>query len=65
MTSYALSLMVVVVDPRRLALVCRKNGGKQAGKPAGQKRYWEMNETENNVAHGSHGGKLSLAPRLL
>ena len=43
MTSHALSLTVVVVDPRRLALVCRKNGGKQAGKPAGQKRYWKMN----------------------
>ena len=43
MTSYALSLTVVVVDLRRLALVCNKNGGKQAGKPAGQEHYWEMN----------------------
>ena len=39
MTSYALSLTVVVVDPGRLGLVCRENGGKQAGKPAGQKCY--------------------------
>lgn len=28
MTSYALSLTVVVVDPRRLDLACLKNGGK-------------------------------------
>ena len=48
MTSYALSLTVVVVDPRRLALVCRSNGGKHAGKPAGQKCY----QDENNVANG-------------
>ena len=39
-----------------------KNGGKQAGKPADQKRYWEMNEirttsltvvTEENVPGAS------------
>ena len=61
MTSYALTLTVVVVEPRRLALVCRKKGGKQAGKPAGQKRYWDEHD-KNNVAHGSHGGKC---PRRL
>ena len=33
MTSYALSLTVFVVDPQRLDLMCRKNGGKQAESP--------------------------------
>ena len=45
MTSYALSLTVVVVDPRRLALACRNSGGKQAGRPAGQKCYQDENKT--------------------
>ena len=65
MTSYALNLTVVVVDPRRLALVCCKNGGKQVGKSAGQKRYWEIARDERdktNVAHRSYGGKC---PRRL
>ena len=61
MTSYKLTLTVVVVDPRRRALVCRTKGGKQAGKQAGQKRYWDEHD-KNNVAHGSHGGKC---PRRL
>ena len=43
MTSYALSMTVVVVNPRRLDLVCRKNGGKQAENP------WVRNSIEKNV----------------
>ena len=53
MTSYTLSLTVVVVDPRKLALVCRKIGGKRAGSP----RVRNAVEMKNNVARGSHGGK--------
>ena len=63
MTSYALSLTVVVVDPRRLDLVCLENGGKQAGKPADQRRYRDEYD-KNNVAHISRM-KVSLAPRLI
>ena len=59
MASYTLSLTVVVVDPRRLDLVCRKNGEKNAGKPAGQKRCWDEHD-KNNVAHGSHGAGASF-----
>ena len=52
MPSYALSLTVVVVDLQRLGLVCRNNGGKQAGKPAGKKYLYRDEHEENDVAHG-------------
>ena len=42
MTSYALSLTVVVVDPRRLALVCRKRVGNKRESP------WVRNAIEMN-----------------
>ena len=61
MTSYALSLMVVVVDPQRLALVCHNNGGKQAGKPAGEKCY-QGEHDENNVVRG---GRMPLVLCLI
>ena len=52
MTSYALSLTVVVVDsPRLMAVMCRKNGGKQAGKATGQKCYRDEHD-KNNVVYG-------------
>ena len=77
MASYTPSLTVVVVDPRRLDLVCRKNGEKKAGKPAGQfprvRNAVEMNMikrtsltvvTEQNV-HGADGASFTLkTPKL-
>ena len=62
MTSYALSLTVVVVDPRRLALVCHNNGGKQTGKPAGQKCYrdGDMMKTASLTEEGVPGASFNL-----
>lgn len=41
--------MAVVSRPQRLTLVCGKSGGKQAGKPAGQKRYRDEYDNINFV----------------
>ena len=61
MTSYALSLMVVVVDPWRLALVCRNDGGKQTGKPAGQKCYRDELDIKNKLTEeGVPGASYNL-----
>ena len=50
MTSYALSLTVIVVDPWRLDLVFL------AEKPAGSTETISRLNTENNVVRGSHRG---------